>query len=168
MVRSFILISKVKENSPPMGTKARNPSERAQIVSLWILLEKTSSAIFGAPLVGYLTKDMLDEKERDRDAVQSQEKADVLAFNLFRLATFFWLICAGFWVLMIRFYSQEMETSKSRDGTNLNAKPAKPPVAPPPVGDGNRSTTRPRRIGSRDSMDSSDSELELKPLIGSP
>lgn len=37
---------------PICADLARNPSERSQIVSLWIVWEKTSGAIFGAPLVG--------------------------------------------------------------------------------------------------------------------
>lgn len=40
-----------------------NPSERAQIVAMWIVLEKASAAIFGAPLVGLLTNKALKSIE---------------------------------------------------------------------------------------------------------
>ena len=47
-------------NRPLCAHLARNPSERAHIVAAWILMEKTSAAVFGAPLVGYMTKHMMD------------------------------------------------------------------------------------------------------------
>lgn len=87
---------------PICAELARNPSERAQIVAFWILLEKTSSAVFGAPLVGYLTKNMLTD-ESDAD---SSVKAHALAMNLFGLSTFFWSVCACFWILMARALKQ--------------------------------------------------------------
>ena len=76
----------------------------AQIVAAWILLEKTSSAIFGAPLVGFLTKRLFDATNNASDevALSNREKADALAFNLFVLSTLFWFICAYFFVLMAR------------------------------------------------------------------
>ena len=80
---------------------ARNPSERAQIVALWMVLEKASGAIFGAPLVGYLTSDMLSSSNsKGEEEGSSQEKAHALAWNLFLLSSLFWSICAFFWVLM--------------------------------------------------------------------
>mmetsp|Transcript_20018 Transcript_20018/g.41453 ORF Transcript_20018/g.41453 Transcript_20018/m.41453 type:complete len:227 (-) Transcript_20018:387-1067(-) len=84
------------------------PSERAQIVALWVVLEKISGAVFGAPLVGYLTSRMLadhdDEHENDHDhATGNQlEKAEALAFNLFLLSGMFWGACAFFWFVMLR------------------------------------------------------------------
>eukprot|EP00543_Licmophora_paradoxa_P005514 CAMPEP_0202441910 /NCGR_PEP_ID=MMETSP1360-20130828/1435_1 /ASSEMBLY_ACC=CAM_ASM_000848 /TAXON_ID=515479 /ORGANISM="Licmophora paradoxa, Strain CCMP2313" /LENGTH=170 /DNA_ID=CAMNT_0049057113 /DNA_START=127 /DNA_END=639 /DNA_ORIENTATION=- len=83
---------------PLCADLARNPSERAQIVAFWILLEKTSSAVFGAPLVGYLTRNMLDKGNDAEPAV----KAQALSFNLSILATFFWGVCAFFWIVMGR------------------------------------------------------------------
>ena len=55
---------------PICADLTRNPSERAQIVALWIVLEKASGAIFGAPLVGYLTSNMLskDDNEQEEEA----------------------------------------------------------------------------------------------------
>lgn len=76
------------------------PSERAQIVALWIFLEKISGALFGAPLVGYLTNRMLIDKSHE--TAGSQEKAQVLAFNLFLLSGIFWAICAFFWFIMLQ------------------------------------------------------------------
>jgi MFS family permease len=84
---------------PLCATLTRNPSERAQIVSMWIVLEKASGAIFGAPLVGYLTSNMLSETEMQETGI-SVEKARALAFNLFGLSSFFWAICASFWLAM--------------------------------------------------------------------
>lgn len=86
---------------PICAQLARNPSERAQIVSLWIVLEKTSGAIFGAPLVGYLTSHMVGmQKEGTTDQVEMEQKASALAWNLFGLSAFFWAACAAFWVGM--------------------------------------------------------------------
>jgi MFS family permease len=85
---------------PLCAALTRNPSERAQIVSMWIVLEKASGAIFGAPLVGYLTSKMLTTDQMHEKGVISQEKAHALAMNLFGLSTFFWSICATFWLLM--------------------------------------------------------------------
>lgn len=84
---------------PICADLARNPSERAQIVAFWILLEKTSAAILGAPLVGYLTSNMLDG---DSDSVATTDKAHALTLNLFYLSTLFWGLCAVFWILMGR------------------------------------------------------------------
>ncbi len=87
----------------------RNPSERAQIVAMWTVLEKASAAIFGAPLVGYMTSHILHSKEEE-DAVGSMivpvgndERAWVLARQLFILSTFFWALCAFFWILIARY-----------------------------------------------------------------
>ena len=77
-----------------------NTSERAQIISLWIVLEKLSGAILGAPLVGYLTSHMLAKGEQEAEGGKLQDKAHALAFNLFFLSTLFWLICAFFWAVM--------------------------------------------------------------------
>eukprot|EP00977_Amphora_coffeiformis_P018199 scaffold6301_cov165-Amphora_coffeaeformis.AAC.2 len=77
-----------------------NTGERAQIISLWIVLEKLSGAILGAPLVGYLTSHMLAKGEKEADGVKMQEKAHALAFNLFVLSSLFWLFCAFFWAVM--------------------------------------------------------------------
>ena len=84
---------------PICADLTRNPSERAQIVSLWIVLEKASGAIFGAPLVGYLTSHMMTEEEMKTTGV-SEGKAQALAFNIFLLSSIFWTICAFFWVAM--------------------------------------------------------------------
>lgn len=77
---------------------AQNQVERAQIVAFWVLLEKISSSIFGAPLVGFLTRRLFDENNVNT----SQEKSRVLARNMFLLSTFFWGMCAYFWALMGR------------------------------------------------------------------
>jgi MFS family permease len=84
---------------PICADLTRNPSERAQIISLWIVLEKASGAIFGAPLVGYLTSHMIKEDEVNV-AGASEAKAQVLAFNIFLLSGVFWTVCAVFWVVM--------------------------------------------------------------------
>jgi MFS family permease len=75
------------------------PSERAQIVALWIVLEKTSGAVFGAPLVGYLTEQML-EKTSQGQRQENAQKAEVLAYTLFTLSSFFWGACSFFWAIM--------------------------------------------------------------------
>mmetsp|Transcript_13373 Transcript_13373/g.37653 ORF Transcript_13373/g.37653 Transcript_13373/m.37653 type:complete len:498 (+) Transcript_13373:115-1608(+) len=75
-------------------------SERAQIVALWIVMEKVTGALFGAPLVGYLTEKMLVNGRNE--TVTSQQKANALAFNLFLLSAIFWGICAFFWAVMLR------------------------------------------------------------------
>ena len=75
------------------------PSERAQIVALWIVLEKLSGALFGAPLVGYLTNRMITSE--DHEATNNKDKAEALAFNLFLLSGIFWGICAFFWFVML-------------------------------------------------------------------
>jgi len=95
---------------PICADLARNPSERAQIISLWIVLEKTSGAIFGAPLVGYLTSNMVEMKEKMDQTVQEDmaSKAHALASNLFGLSSFFWAVCACFWVLMAYTLNQPM------------------------------------------------------------
>lgn len=85
---------------PICADLARSPSERAQIVSLWIVLEKTSGAIFGAPLVGYMTSHMMKLKDGNTDLQNIDDKAHALAWNLFCLSTLFWTICSCFWVAM--------------------------------------------------------------------
>ena len=84
---------------PICADLTRNPSERAQIVSLWIVLEKASGAIFGAPLVGYLTSHMMTEDEMNTTGI-SVGKAEILAKNIFLLSGTFWIVCALFWVAM--------------------------------------------------------------------
>ena len=84
---------------PICADLTRNPSERAQIISLWIVLEKASGAIFGAPLVGYLTSHMMTEDEMNSVGV-SVGKSQILAQNIFLLSFFFWTTCALFWVVM--------------------------------------------------------------------
>mmetsp|Transcript_32673 Transcript_32673/g.96309 ORF Transcript_32673/g.96309 Transcript_32673/m.96309 type:complete len:488 (-) Transcript_32673:1799-3262(-) len=97
---------------PIMSELAQSPSERAQIVAVWILLEKTTSSLLGSPLVGYMTSDMIsgdaggtnEQEEDSADATSSSSssyKADALAYNLFRISTCSWAICICFWILMI-------------------------------------------------------------------
>jgi len=86
---------------PICADLTRNPSERAQIVSMWLVLEKVSAAIFGAPLVGFLTSKVLQSKDPELDH-NNEEKAWVLAQLLFVLSSLFWTICAFFWILMAR------------------------------------------------------------------
>jgi MFS family permease len=103
---------------PICADLTRNPSERAQIVSLWIVLEKASGAVFGAPLVGYLTSNMLAaSQEQNEEGGASEEKAQALAFNLFFLSSLFWAICACFWVLMA--FTIEEGTSTSMTSSRL-------------------------------------------------
>lgn len=85
---------------PICAELTHNPSERAQIVSMWILLEKVSAAIFGAPLVGFLTGKMLESS--NSSYLSDEEKSSALAYQLFFLSSLFWTICAFFWILMLR------------------------------------------------------------------
>mmetsp|Transcript_28031 Transcript_28031/g.39606 ORF Transcript_28031/g.39606 Transcript_28031/m.39606 type:complete len:208 (+) Transcript_28031:64-687(+) len=87
---------------PLCADLARNPSERAQIVALWMLLEKTSASVFGAPLVGYLTKTMLDKHKNDENEMDPATKAAALSTNLFGLSVLFWGMCCFFWIVMAR------------------------------------------------------------------
>ena len=103
-------------NRPICAELARNPSERAQIVAAWILLEKTSGAIFGAPLVGYLTKHMMVRANSD-EQLEPREKAAILALNLFGLSSFFWALCSVFWILMAAF----MRRSDTHDRFEMKA-----------------------------------------------
>jgi predicted MFS family arabinose efflux permease len=75
------------------------PSERAQIVALWIVLEKTSGAVFGAPLVGYLTERMIETTSQGQQQ-DNEQKAQVLAYYMFTLSSFFWGACSFFWAMM--------------------------------------------------------------------
>jgi len=84
---------------PLCADLTRNPSERAQIISLWIVLEKASGAVFGAPLVGYLAGQMMTETELNTRGV-SEEKARVLAYYVCLLSGAFWSVCALFWIAM--------------------------------------------------------------------
>ena len=70
------------------------------MVAAWILLEKSSAAIFGAPLVGALTSRMINKEESGE--MPDHEKAQALAWNLFRLSSLFWGLCAFFWLMMGR------------------------------------------------------------------
>jgi MFS family permease len=85
---------------PICADLTNGPSERAQIIALWIVLEKTSGALFGAPLVGYLTEHML-ERSSHTGQQENEEKAQALAHNLFVLSTFFWGVCSFFWSIML-------------------------------------------------------------------
>jgi MFS family permease len=102
---------------PLCADLTRNPSERAQIISMWIVLEKASGALFGAPLVGYLTSNMLNEEEGSEDA----EKASILAFHLFSLSALFWCICAFFWLAMAFTIQKRLTiSSKKRESGKRN------------------------------------------------
>ena len=86
---------------PLCAALTTSPSERAQIISMWIVLEKASGAIFGAPLVGYLTsKSILNDSEHLSVEGYSAERSHALAWTLFGLSSLFWFMCAIFWVLM--------------------------------------------------------------------
>lgn len=85
---------------PICADLTNGPSERAQIVALWIVLEKTSGALFGAPLVGYLTDQMLEKTSQGLHQ-EKHEKAQALAYNLLMLSSFFWGACSFFWAIML-------------------------------------------------------------------
>ena len=86
---------------PICSELTRNPSERAQIVSMWLVLEKLSAAIFGAPLVGLLVNKVIMSKNQDAN-LSNEHKAWALANQLLFLCSLFWSICALFWMLMAR------------------------------------------------------------------
>jgi len=100
---------------PICADLTRNASERAQIIAMWIVLEKACGAILGAPLVGYLTSNMLSEDESGNQS--NNEKAHALAFNLFMLSSLFWFICGCFWLATL-FTLRKKEASQQE--------PAKP------------------------------------------
>mmetsp|Transcript_28898 Transcript_28898/g.48097 ORF Transcript_28898/g.48097 Transcript_28898/m.48097 type:complete len:217 (+) Transcript_28898:73-723(+) len=109
---------------PICADLTNGPSERAQIVALWIVLEKASGALFGAPLVGYLTDRMLAKRGEEEESYDHvEEKAQALAFNLFLLSTIFWSACAFFWVVMLvaikRSKSPSSGTASSPSGPKL-------------------------------------------------
>mmetsp|Transcript_32989 Transcript_32989/g.97341 ORF Transcript_32989/g.97341 Transcript_32989/m.97341 type:complete len:181 (+) Transcript_32989:1681-2223(+) len=78
-----------------------------------LMIPKTAAAIFGAPLVGYLTGSMIDETAEK--GVASPEKANALAFNIFALSTLFWVLCCFFWLLMA-YFVDSTTVSGSRNG----------------------------------------------------
>jgi len=82
---------------PLCAEMAQNPSERAQIVAMWMLAEKTAGAIFGAPLVGYLTAGMIAGAEAEGPSIG---KAQSLAYSLFSLSALFWGISGACWTAM--------------------------------------------------------------------
>ena len=96
---SFFLIAlwscclSIYQRRPLCADLAQNQSERAQILAAWIFLDKTSSAVFGAPLVGYLTKKLFDGNL----VLTNREKARYLARSMSFLSTFFWCVSAYFW-----------------------------------------------------------------------
>mmetsp|Transcript_13407 Transcript_13407/g.20125 ORF Transcript_13407/g.20125 Transcript_13407/m.20125 type:complete len:440 (+) Transcript_13407:27-1346(+) len=101
---------------PICADLTRNPSERAQIVSMWIVLEKASAAVFGAPLVGFLTNKMLTSKD---SALTNEEKSEALAHQLFFLSSLFWSICAFFWILMARTLTHKGYKRSKEDSDHL-------------------------------------------------
>ncbi|CAJ1952224.1 unnamed protein product [Cylindrotheca closterium] len=110
---------------PICADLTRNSSERAQIIAMWIVLEKASGALFGAPLVGYLTSNMLGGDEADEPPA---EKARTLANNLFFLSSLFWTICAGFWIGMGMTIQQSLSISQAPDDKNAKASEMNPLV----------------------------------------
>ena len=50
-------------NRPICAELVKTPAERAQIISMWMVLEQSSSAIFGAPLVGFLVSGKSEDAE---------------------------------------------------------------------------------------------------------
>jgi predicted MFS family arabinose efflux permease len=86
---------------PICAELTNGPSERAQIVALWIVLEKTSGALFGAPLVGLMTDRILATSMSQELVPDKEEKARALAYNLFLLSSIFWGVCSFFWVIML-------------------------------------------------------------------
>mmetsp|Transcript_11919 Transcript_11919/g.23759 ORF Transcript_11919/g.23759 Transcript_11919/m.23759 type:complete len:316 (+) Transcript_11919:338-1285(+) len=82
---------------PLCAEMAQNTSERAQIVAMWMLAEKTAGAIFGAPLVGYLTAGMIAGAEAEGPSIG---KAQSLAYSLFSLSALFWGISGACWTTM--------------------------------------------------------------------
>jgi hypothetical protein len=97
---------------PICADLTRNNSERAQIISMWIVLEEISGACFGAPLVGYLTSSMLGG---DESGVLPTEEANVLAFHLRFLSTFFWSICSFFWIAIGLMIPKSLSISQCHD-----------------------------------------------------
>ena len=110
---------------PICADLTRNSSERAQIIAMWIVLEKASGALFGAPLVGYLTSNMLGGDEADEPPA---EKAALLANNLFFLSTLFWTICAAFWIGMWMAIQESLYISQAHDDKNTKASEMNPLV----------------------------------------
>ena len=80
------------------------------------MLEKTSGAIFGAPLVGYLTSNMIQMKDDNRFASQEELscEAHALAWNLFGLSSLFRILCAAFGIGMVFTTDNDHTTSANK------------------------------------------------------
>jgi MFS family permease len=119
---------------PICADLTNGPSERAQIVALWIVLEKCSGAIFGAPLVGFLTNRMLksgdesstnDIGSMNEEDVTTNTKANALAFNLFLLSSVFWGVCAFFWFVMLVVMMRQQSSTSLKRVTGSSSSPQK-------------------------------------------
>lgn len=89
-------------NRPMCAELVNSPSERAQIVALWVMIEGVTASFCGAPLVGLLSEKFGYKLMKTQDlAGDSAETADALARALVGVGVVAWGGCALAWVGML-------------------------------------------------------------------
>lgn len=100
-------------NRPICAELVRTPSERGQIVALWMAVEGTSSAVFGAPLVGFLSERMGYVNVLDASAGASS--AQTLADALWGVASVAWGLSLCCWFGMLHTFPRDRRIVAAAD-----------------------------------------------------
>lgn len=80
-------------NRPICAELVKTPAARAQIISMWMVLEQSSSAIFGAPLVGFLMSSKGDQADDPTQLAGGYSKARRIVSKQFN--SLFQPLCFG-------------------------------------------------------------------------
>lgn len=96
----------VAANRPICAELVNSPTERAQVVALWVMIEGVSASIFGAPLVGFLSEQfgyrLSPDKTTDANigAAPDPQTSAALAKAMVGIAVIAWSLCLLAWACM--------------------------------------------------------------------
>lgn len=98
-------------NKPICAELVRSPSQRAQIIALWCMLEGVSASIFGAPVVGFVSERFgyrLDPTTK----IAGPEASAALANALVGVGVISWVCCATVWIAMAFTFPRDRQKAR--------------------------------------------------------
>jgi len=105
---------------PMCGTLMTDSKKRAQILSWWLALEGLISAIFGAPLVGFLSGRFGYELSKtNKTPLQHEEQGNMIAIRsaLVSVSLVCWTLCFLAWLPMYWTYPRDRDCLMNKADT---------------------------------------------------
>lgn len=100
-------------NRPICAELVTSPTERAQTIAWWVMIEGISASLFGAPLVGWLSEKFGYRLGEEQDHAMP-DASEALAKAMVGVAMVSWVTCACVWVAMGFTFPRDRAEARAR------------------------------------------------------